>query len=204
MSESKDVNSPDFWQHIYDTERLPWDMGTATPVFQRLIENGAFPHGKVLVVGAGSGHDARLFARHGFDVTAVDFAPGAIATMRAAAEPTAPVDIRQADLFELPEEFSAAFDYVLEYTCFCAIDPEKRPSYAAAIDQTLRPGGQIIALVLPIRGGPGGPPFQASPDEYIALFTERDYSLVLREMPADSIGPRLGNEELVILRKSGG
>jgi len=152
-------------------------------------------------VGAGSGHDARLFARYGYDVTAVDFAPGAIAAMQTAADPAATVDIRQADLFHLPRQFSMAFDYVLEYTCFCAIDPQKRPAYAAAVDQSVRPGGLVIGLILPINRGPGGPPFEARPDDYIALFSARGYNLIRREIPADSIAPRRGNEELVILQK---
>lgn len=203
MTTGKDVSRPDYWQANYDNDRLPWDLGGPTPVFRRLAENSLFPPGRMLVLGAGTGHDARLFSRHGFAVTAVDFAPGAIAAMRALAEPTAPVDIREADLFHLPPEFDAAFDYVLEYVCFCAIDPAQRPAYAAAVDQTLRPGGLVIALAFPLFSGPGDPPFAVDPDAYAGLFVDRGYHVVHRETPPDSIRPRKANEELIILQKPG-
>lgn len=201
MSGEKDVRRPDFWQSNYDGGRLPWDLGGPTPVFRRLAESSMFPPGHMLVLGAGTGHDARLFARHGFAVTAVDFAPGAVAAMQALAEPTAPVDIRQADLFDLPAEFAGAFDYVLEYVCFCAIDPGQRPDYAVAVDRVVRPGGLVVALAFPMFSGPGGPPFAVDPDAFAGLFLARGYHIVHREVPPDSIGPRKANEELIVLQK---
>jgi SAM-dependent methyltransferase len=199
----KDVRRPDYWQGNYDAGRLPWDLGGPTPVFQRLAENSMFLPGRMLVLGAGTGHDARLFSRHGFVVTAVDFAPGAVAAMQALADPTAPVDIRQADLFDLPDEFTAAFDYVLEYVCFCAIDPGQREAYSRAVDGVLRPGGLVIALAFPMFSGPGGPPFAVNPDEFAGLFLRQGYHVVHREMPPDSIRPRRANEELIVLQKPG-
>lgn len=203
MNNPNDVSSPDFWQKKYDDHNLPWDTGTGTPVFKRLIDSGVLPAGSMLVVGAGTGHDARLFARNGYEVTAIDFAAGAIAAMHEAADPAAPLDIRQADLFNLPPEFTAAFDYVLEYSVFCAIDPQQRADYVAAVDSTLKLGGVLVALVLPLSFGPGGPPFEVDPNEFIGYFAARGYRLVLREMPHDSIPPRRGNEELLILQKAG-
>lgn len=201
MTNQTHVGDPEFWQTNYTSGRLPWDLGGPTPVFRRLAENRAFPPGRMLVLGAGTGHDARLFSRHGFAVTAVDFAPGAIAAMQALAEPTAPLDILQADLFQLPAEFAAAFDYVLEYVCFCAIAPEQRPDYAAAVDRVLRPGGLVVALAFPMFNLPGGPPFAVNPDEFAGLFAARGYHIVHREVPPDSIRPRKANEELLILQK---
>ncbi len=201
MSDTHDVGTPGFWQTNYDGGRLPWDMGGPSPVFQRLADSSLFPPGRMLVLGAGTGHDARLFARHGFAVTAVDFAPGAVAAMQALADPTAPLDIRQADLFDLPDEFNGAFDTVLEYVCFCAIDPAQRRAYSHAVDAVLRPGGLVIALAFPLFGGPGGPPFAVNPDEFAGYFTAMGYHIVHREMPPDSIRPRKANEELLILQK---
>ena len=201
MSDGKHVSRAEYWQVNYDGGRLPWDLGGPTPVFQRLAGSGMFPPGRMLVLGAGTGHDARLFARHGFQVTAVDFAPGAVAAMTALSDPLAPVDIRQADLFELPAEFDQAFDTVLEYVCFCAIDPAKRPDYARAVDGVLRPGGLVLALAFPVFSGPGGPPFAVNPDEFAGLFIEKGYHVVHREVPADSIKPRKANEELLVLQK---
>ena len=196
-----DINRPDFWETIYRQGDAPWDLGRPAPVFRRLTENGVLSPGSMIVLGAGHGHDARLFARHGFQVTAVDFARQAVTAMHKLAEPGAPITIIQADIFELPHLFQRPFDYVLEYVCYCAIDPSRRPSYADVVDDLLPPGGRYVALAFPIEEREGGPPFSVDPDEMIALFQNRGFTLQRREEPADSVHSRQGREELLILQK---
>lgn len=197
-----DVNSPEFWEAIYQ-RGAPWDLGTPTPVFRRLLESGEFESGRMIVLGAGRGYDARMFARHGFEVTAVDFAAEAAEAMRALAEPDAPVDVVQSDLFALPPTLNDTFDYVLEYICFCAIDPARRPDYADLLSRLLKPGGTYIALLFPIWDRPGGPPFAVSPQELIGLLSERGFNLHHRQAaPPDSVSPRRQFEELLIFQKN--
>jgi SAM-dependent methyltransferase len=152
------------------------------------------------VLGAGRGHDAREFARHGFTVTAVDFAADAVRDMRALADPQAPVAILQADIFALPHTLDGAFDYVLEYTCFCAIAPPRRSRYADLIARLLRPGGTYVALAFPLDDHAGGPPFAISVPELLSLFGARGFTLLQRETPADSVPQRRGMEELLIFQ----
>lgn len=199
-----DPNNPDFWDDSYRSDRFPWDLGKPNPVFERLLAEGGLKPGRMLVVGAGFGYDARLFARHGFAVTAVDFATEAVKKMHELAEPDAPVDVVQADFFWLPPAFDNAFDYVLEYVFFCAIDPKRREDYADVVARVLKPGGYFVGMAFPIGKRPGGPPFVVQPDEMIARFARRRLSLVRREKPADSEPSRQGIEELLILKKDGG
>src|SRR5688572_18300469 len=119
---SMDVNSPDKWDVNYEQGTDGWDLGRPTPVFQRLLRTQRLSPGRMIVLGAGRGHDAREFARHGFQVTAVDFSSQAAREMHRLASPEAPVEILQHDIFALPAALNHSFDYVLEYTCFCAID----------------------------------------------------------------------------------
>ena len=49
-----------------------------------------------------------------------------------------------------------SFDYLLEYTCFCAIDPKRRTEYADLVDRLLKPGGTYIDLAFPLDGRGGG------------------------------------------------
>ena len=63
----------------------------------------------MIVLGAGRGHDARLFAQHGFEVLAVDFATEAVAAMHVLNNEAAPVQVLQADIFELPETMNGRF-----------------------------------------------------------------------------------------------
>ncbi|MGH2349519.1 MAG: methyltransferase domain-containing protein [bacterium] len=197
-----DVNRADFWEGAYQEGRDGWDLGGPTPVFQRLLRSGEFPPGRVIVLGAGRGYDAREFARHGFTVTAVDFAADAAREMRARTDPHAPLEVLQGDIFELPRALEGTFDYVLEYTCFCAIDPRRRGEYADLVARLLKPGGHFIDLAFPIGSHAGGPPFAVSVEEMLDLFRAREFVLVRRESPDDSVAARLGHEELLILRRS--
>lgn len=196
-----DTNSPLFWQESYRNGRIPWDLGEPTPTFARLAASGHYSPGEMIVLGAGYGHDARLFARHGFAVTAVDFAPKAVAIMHKLDDPANPVQIVQADIFALDEEWNGRFDYLLEYVCFCAIDPARRGEYAAVAARLLKPGGLYIALAFPIGHRPGGPPFVVQPDAVIELLTEHGFTLQHREVPHDSVPSRQKIEELIILQR---
>lgn len=196
-----DVNSPEKWEADYRRGTDGWDLGGPTPVFRRLLEAGAFAPGRLIALGAGRGHDARQFARHGFDVTAVDFSAHAAREMERLSDPAGPVRILQQDIFSLPAALDGAFDYVLEYTCFCAIDPARRADYAGLVGRLLKPGGIYIDLAFPLDGRPGGPPFAVTETEIRGLFEGRGFRLIRREKPADSISPRRGAEELFIFQK---
>src|SRR5512138_1456866 len=196
-----DVNSPGKWESDYESRTDGWDLAGPTPALQRLAGSGRFPPGRMLVPCAGRGHDAREFARHGFNVTAVDFSPYAVQEMKRLADPDAPIEIVQGDMFELPHALDEAFDYVLQYTCFCAIDPKRRADYADLVRRLLKSGGMYIDLAFPLDDRPGGPPFAVSEDEIIRLFQGRGFELVSREKLPDSIERRRDAEELLVFQK---
>ena len=199
-----DVNSAGKWEADYRRGTDGWDLGGPTPVFRRLLASGQFAPGRVIVLGAGRGHDAREFARRGFQVTAVDFTPYAAHEMQRLAEPGAPIKVLQADIFTLLHTLDGTFDYVLEYTCFCAIDPSRRAEYADLVARLLRSGGIYIALAFPLDTHEGGPPFAVSAAEIEILFRDRGFGLLAREVPADSVPQRRGLEELFVFQKAGG
>lgn len=196
-----DVNLPQKWEADYQRRTDGWDLSGPTPVFKRLASSPELIPGRMIVLGAGRGHDAREFARHGFHVTAVDFAAHAAREMHRLAEPAAPVEVLQKDLFTLPDEMNHSFDYVLEYTCFCAIDPHRRGEYADLVKRLLKTDGRYIDLAFPLDGRQGGPPFAVTESEIMELFGARGFRLLAREKPADSVKPRKHAEELFIFQK---
>ena len=196
-----DVNSPDKWDANYEQGTDGWDLGGPTPVLQRLLRNGQLVPGRLIVLGAGRGYDAREFARHGFQVTAVDFSSQAIREMHRLSSPDAPVEILQHDIFTLPDSLNGSFEYVLEYTCFCAIDPNRRGEYADLVTRLLKPGGIYVDLAYPLDGREGGPPFAVSVAEIRNLFQARGFQLLSREKPVDSIPRRRNAEELLLFQK---
>ncbi len=201
QDKTSDVNSPVKWEADYERKTDGWDLGEPTPAFKRLATSRFFKPGRMIVLGAGRGHDAREFARQGFEVTAVDFSAYAVREMRRLADRSTPIKILQHDLFTLPNESTELFDYVLEYTCFCAIDPARRSEYADVVTHLLRPTGRYIDLAFPLDGREGGPPFAVSVSEVLDLFGARGFKLITREIPADSVPKRHGHEELFIFQK---
>ena len=195
------VNHASNWDLYYENNQDGWDLGGATPVFKRLASSARFTPGRMLVLGAGRGYDAREFSRHGFQVTAVDFASNAVDEMKRLAEPDVPVDILQQDIFTLPNEYDETFDYILEYICFCAIDPARRNEYADVVKRLLKPKGLFIDLAFPLDGRKGGPPFGFSENELLGLFDKRGFKLLSREKTVDSIKPRRHAEKLFIFQK---
>lgn len=200
-----DADRAEFWENLYRTADTGWDLGSPTPVFVHLLAGrDSPPPGTMLVPCCGRGYDAVLFARAGFAVTGVDHAPSALAAARAlaAAEGTGATFLTD-DLFSLPARFAGSFDYVLEYTCFCAIAPARRAEYVEVMSAVLRPGGEILALffpVLPPGYGPEGPPYAVSEEELRTYFGGRFEITHLAASP-HTISPRRGRELLGRLRR---
>jgi hypothetical protein len=134
-------------------------------------------------------------------VTAVDFASHAANEMRRLADPAAPVKILQSDLFSLSHELNNSFDYVLKYTCFCAIDLKPRADYADLVIQLMKTDGVYIDLAFPLDGRTGGPPFAVKESEVMDLFQKRGFKLVSRKKPEESVSQRRHAEELFIFQK---
>jgi methyl halide transferase len=161
---------PTDWEERYQTRDMPWEKGEPSPGLVDFLAN--HPHSKrgaVLVPGCGTGHDARAWAKAGFSVTGCDLAPSAIQISR---EKTAAaglsIEFLQADF--LRDSPPRQFDWVFEHTLFCAIDPEQRPDYVAAVLRWLKPGGSYLAVnyLIPDKDGP---PFGTTRAELLDRFS---------------------------------
>ncbi|PSN17570.1 SAM-dependent methyltransferase [filamentous cyanobacterium CCP5] len=189
------------WQQRYQEGPPRWDLGQPAPALVDWLTAPTVPvPGRVLVPGSGRGHDALLLARHGFEVMAVDFAPEAIAATREQAEAAGlSIQCLQRNIFELTPEYSHQFDYVVEHTCFCAINPDLRPAYVHLMADLLKPGGRLIAIFF-THSRPGGPPFGLSPEAVTPLFSDRFHLLSL-EPVKNSVPSRRGEEHFGQLLK---
>lgn len=189
-----------FWEFIYRTGGDGWELGRAAPPLDRWFAAHPPAGRRALVIGAGRGHDARMLARRGAQVVAIDFAEDAVAASRrlAAAEGVT-LDVRRRDLFALPED-PDRYELVVEHTCFCAIDPARRAEYVEVVAEVLVPGGELVGLFF-THGRPGGPPFTTTRDEVEALLRRR-FTVEHVEVPADSVASRKGQELLVVARRA--
>jgi SAM-dependent methyltransferase len=158
-----------FWEHLYRDEEASWELGRAAPPLAMYFA-GHRPEGaRVLVVGCGRGHEARMLAERGASVVAIDISTRAIAAARAATPDGASVEFRVHDLF-VP--LAERFDLVVEHTCFCAIDPERRDEYVDRTADALVPGGRLVGLFY-VHEKPGGPPHTTDEKELRARFGRR-------------------------------
>jgi len=166
------TTEPQYWEQRYQENTAQWDIGMAAPPLASLLASSEAPiAGKTAVIGCGQGHDAILFAKHDFDTIGFDFAPSAIILGQKLSQ-TSEISMQflQRDIFELPQEFAASFDYAIEHTCFCAIRPEQRPDYVNMVRSILKPTGELIALFW-AHNRPDGPPFGVTLEEIKDLFS---------------------------------
>ncbi|MEW5990370.1 MAG: methyltransferase domain-containing protein [Chloroflexota bacterium] len=90
-----------FYDAWYRWGSPPW-IGPPRPELVRLVDDGALAPGRAIDLGCGVGDNAIFLARRGFEVTAVDFAPSAVARARAnAREAGVAVDFLVDDLTRL-------------------------------------------------------------------------------------------------------
>ena len=197
-----DVSSPKFWDSCYIDNNIGWDLGSVTPVFKdwcNKLENKY----SIFVPGAGNGYDALYFASKGHNVTAVDFSKEATNQITSQAKKRKiNINILNADIFELNSDMFNQFDYVIEYTCFCAIDRKRRLDYIKKMSNLLKENGNLIGLFLPILKDikDGGPPYSIDLDEVISQFSDY-FKVVELKQHKLSIKPRFENERYIHFKK---
>ncbi len=185
-----EVSGAEYWRRRYREQAAGWDLGGPCPVFRDLLDSPlAPPLGRVAFPGCGTGHDLRLFLDRGYDAMGFDFA------IEESDLPIEPVDV-----FELGWRFPGEFDVIVEYTCYCAIDPKRRVEYVASLRAALRPGGLLVALLFPVEHRSEGPPFGIEEQEIDHVLGVGMDALYV-ETPRNSVPERMDRERLVILRK---
>jgi len=192
----------EFWEQHYIDESTGWDLGGVTPVFNSLSKQ--LKPGKLCILGCGRGYDAVMFAHAGFEVTAVDFSPTAIKFVNEIAKKEKlSINAVEADIFDLLPEFENSFDYIIEQTCFCAINPGRRKEYSDLVFKLLKPGGKLTALWFPLdkKLADGGPPYATGIQEVKKLFSS-GWTVIREEFPDLSIETRKGREKLIIFQKN--
>ncbi len=151
-----------FYRVAYLFGFKPWDSGVSPPELVQLVEGEhALPPGKALDLGCGTGTNAIYLAQHGWDVTAIDFTPRAVAAARhkAAVAKVQPRilegDVTRLDALDVGGDYSLLFDL----GCYHSIAHEGRPAYARGVTAAAAPGATMLLFGFSphqMRFGPAG------------------------------------------------
>jgi SAM-dependent methyltransferase len=189
------------WEARYRSGDMPWEKGEPSPgLVDFLNARPDLPRGSVLVPGCGTGHDARVWARHGFRALGLDIAEAAVRLARGKTrEEDGDARFERADF--LRDAPSEQFDWVFEHTLFCAIQPGERDLYVSAVLRWLKPGGQFLAAHYMLRENQDGPPFGCSQEELMERFSP-EFELIKGWVPRSYLN-RTGLELMLWWKRRG-
>jgi len=191
------------WQRRYEQNDTPWDKGLPAPALVDYLAKNTIS-ARVLVPGCGKGHEVRALAKQpGCSAAGLDLSPAAVAEARrlaaeAGIEKTS--SFIEGDFFRLPAEMIGSFDWVVEHTCFCAIEPRLRSDYVVAAASALRAEGKIFAIFYLNPDTETGPPFAVSTEELDRLF-DPHFALLDQWVPSETFPGRENRELIRIMQK---
>jgi len=143
------------WDRAYRDGRRPgWDTGLPAEDLIAVVENGDLKPCRTAVLGCGSGTNAIYLAQKGFDVTAVDIAPTALAIAETKAE-KAGVEVKWllADVLNLPP--LEPFDLLFDRGCYHNVRYVDAEAFLGSVRRISRPGTLLFILSLKRDGPPG-------------------------------------------------
>ncbi|MBC7802846.1 MAG: methyltransferase domain-containing protein [Candidatus Parcubacteria bacterium] len=166
-----------FWDQRFAEGDTPWDRGAANPQLGLWLAAGALQPCRIVVPGCGAGHEVAVLAAAGFEVTALDYTPEAIAqTRQKLGAEGLEATVIEADVLDWRPR--KRFDAIYEQTCLCALYPDQWRDYSLQLHRWLIPGGRMHALFVQLpRAGAAdgfieGPPYHCDINAMRALFPD--------------------------------
>jgi hypothetical protein len=188
-----------FWTQAYTQKQDGWELGTATPVLTHFKAPPWLAAGaKILVPGAGRGHDAVFLESLGFAVTALDSSPEAHKNFEKL-YPESKLSFVEDDFFSFAQKNTGHFDAVFEHTILCAISPSRRFEYIGAIENLLKAEGTYFGVFFR-EMWLGGPPYGMTQWQLRAL-TQEKFRYRKWEMSLHSPKNRQGLEIFAVMQK---
>jgi SAM-dependent methyltransferase len=189
-----------YWKDRYQAGQTGWDAGAITRPLQAFFQTlpPSVKREKILIPGAGHAHEAAFLHLQGYEqVYICDWAEEPLAHFQELYPDFPKGHLLCADFFALEGQY----DWIVEQTFFCAIDPSLRSAYAAKVASLLKPGGRLVGVLFNRSFEHQGPPFGGSEEEYRAYF-EPVFAGVNIKPCLDSIEPRQGSEVFIELVKA--
>ncbi len=180
-----------YWSQRYQNQRTEWDLGEVSPplveIFKEIEKDS-----KILIPGCGNAYEAEFLFNSGYkNVFIIDVAKEPLEAFKKRNLSFPDHQIIQGDFFE----HMGTYDFIVEQTFFCAIEPSLRTKYVKKMHQLLKQEGKLLGVLFN-REFDGGPPYGGRKEDYKTLF-----SAVFRKVKIQdslkSIQPRLGAEVII-------
>jgi cyclopropane fatty-acyl-phospholipid synthase-like methyltransferase len=125
--------------NVWYFRKPPWDTGISPPELVAFLN--AHPPGRALDLGCGTGTNCITLARHGWQVTGIDYAlPAILSGRRKARQAGLQIDLQVGDvLYSAIQERSR--DLILDMGCFHHLDPTQKQLYINNLKRWLAPQG---------------------------------------------------------------
>jgi hypothetical protein len=151
---SRDPLSPQFWDERFARSFTPWDRGGVPQALRSFLARNPQPL-STLIPGCGSAYELVALCEAGWDATAIDFAPEAVARGKALAGQWSD-RVMPADFFAWQSR--QPLELIYECAFLCALPPAMRPQVAARWAALLPPGGKVAGFFF-FDQSVKGPPF---------------------------------------------
>jgi len=182
-----------YWEERYNSHDTGWDIGHISTPLKAYVDALTDKHIKILIPGAGNGHEAIYMRQSGFnEVYVLDWSSSALTNIKERCPDFPPEHLICGDFFD----HEGQYNLILEQTFFCAISPDLRPLYAAHMSALLKPTGRLVGLLFDAPLNIDFPPFGGSKQEYLGYF--RPYFAVETFEPAHNSIPQRAGRELFI------
>jgi len=189
MKKSTDSAAPAVWNQRYTSGEMPWVLHKIPATLRSFLKRTR-RKGRVLIPGCGTEHGViKVFADTGFEVTAIDFSPVALAETKKALG-NFDGRIMRADFFK--SDFGRRFDLVYERTLLCAMHPRRWARYAKRVAELLRPGGKLIGIFF-YGTEPEPPPYPINKAQAAEIFG-KSFRLLRDLKVSDSVSMFAGME----------
>ena len=194
--------APVDWEEAWRAGTTPWDAGKSPPALRSLLDREIVPPGRILIPGCGAGYDLSALAREDREVVGIDLSEQAREAFLAAHS-----DLPGNVVYEVADFFSfeppAGFDFVWDYTFFCALDPDQRTPWSEMMKRLVKPAGVLATLLFPFEdpiSETQGPPWPINTNMVRGFIEDAFEELEVAEVEHTHPG-REGRERLALWRR---
>jgi len=134
------------WDSRYTRKNAaPWDTKQVAVELKKAVESGKIKPGRAVVLGCGAGTNSIYLASKGFDVTAMDVAPTALAIAKARADKAkVKVNWVLADVTAVPK--LKPFDFIYDRGCYHGVRRSFAKEFVESAKNLSKPGTQFLIL----------------------------------------------------------